>query len=216
MLILNTPSTLAQHFTKIIEQEQIRMMSSKENKNNQKLVQPQEGVTMFSAVYNICVICIVETLKLLGSAIINKTTEYNKNNDNNNNRNKADRKVNITPRRSSSKVVYVQSIKVDPAWLLTKQKQVQQANRHPRLTANPSSASTSSRSESISINSKKCLSSSSSSFASSLKMASRYQRVRHYTYPGCHRASSQSSHNSRRRSYPHTPNLDVIREEDEV
>jgi hypothetical protein len=210
MLILNTPSSLAQHFHKIIEQEQIRIMS-KDNKNNQKLVQPEEGVTMFSAVYNICVICIVETLKLLGSAIISKTAEFN----NNNNRNKAiaDRKVNVTPRRSSSKVVYVQSIKVDPAWLLTKQKQVQQAGRHPRLTAT-SSSSISSRTDSITTNSKKCLSSPSS--ISSLKMASRYQRVRHYTYPGCHRASSQLSHNSRRRSYPHTPNLDVITEEEEV
>lgn len=206
MLILNTPSTLAQHFHKIIEQEQIRIMSPKDDNNNdQKLVQPHEGVTMFSAVYNICVICIVETLKLLGSAIINKTAEYKKNNKNNSNKTV----VNVTPRRSSSKVVYVQSIKVDPAWLLTKQKQVQQ--RQARLTANPST-----RPESITINSKKCLSTTSSTYATTLKMASRFQRVRYNTYPGCHRASSQSSHNSRRRSYPHTPNLDVITEEDEA
>ena len=197
MLILNTPSSLSHHFHKIIEREKSNLLKSEKDPSS-------ESVTMFSAVYNICVICIVETLKLLGTAIINKTTEYN----NKNQRAINDKKVdisprgNLLPRRSSSKVVYVQSIKVDPAWLLSKQQQIQQANRHPKLQGPTSSRASSDL--------------GLKSAVSPSKMGSRQQRVRHYTFPGCSRSSPMSKIYSRRRSFPLANSLEVIREEDEI
>lgn len=198
MLILNTPSSLSHHFHKIIEREKSKLLKTEKD-------QQAESVTMFSAVYNICVICIVETLKLLGTAILNKTTEYNTKNQ----RALSDRKVDVTPRgnllprRSSSKVVYIQSIKVDPAWLLAQQQQVKQANRHPRLQG-----STSARASSDS--------GLKSAVSPTSKMGARQQRVRHYTFPGCSRSSTMNKIYSRRRSFPLANSLEVIREEDEL
>jgi hypothetical protein len=160
------------------------------SKNNPK-------VTMLSAVYNICVICIVETIKLLSTAIISKKSDSTKKRD-------ADRKIDVTPklsRRSNSKVVCVQSIKVDPAWLQQissrQQQQRKEASASSRSSASDSSVRTSSASQ---------------------KMASRINRVRHQTFPGCHRTLSSSLHQifSRRRSWPISSSLEVIREEEEI
>ena len=209
MLILNTPSSLSHHYHKSIESESHR----NSNDSGRVKVQSGESANMFTTVYNICVICIVETLKLLGTAIINKTVEYNnslaaerikKQNPS------APPRGKLLPRRSSSKVVYVQSIKVDPAWLLSKQQQVQQ--RHPRLQSRTGETSSTSTTTTTTFKS----SFSATTFATAKMATSR--RVRHYTFPGCSRASSsQYNNSSRRRSYPiHTPNLEIIREEDEM
>jgi len=177
MLILTTPASLNHHIQKI-------------HNNNKPVVKPDQKVTMLSAVYNICVICIVETIKLLSTAIISKSTKDASKRD-------ADKKIDVTPklsRRSNSKVVCVQSIKVDPNWL-------QQINsRQPRNQA--SSSSRPSR--------------SASTMKTSASIPSRLNRVRHLTFPGCQRTSS-SLHQifSRRRSYPLSGSLEIIREEDE-
>jgi hypothetical protein len=211
MLILNTPSSLTHHYHQSLDSD----LKKSPNNGDKVKVQSGESANMFTTVYNICVICIVETLKLLGTAIINKTVEYNNSlaaeRVKKQNAAAASPRGKLLPRRSSSKVVYVQSIKVDPAWLLSKQQQVQQ--RHTRLQSRMGDTSTTSaRTPSTSSKS----SFSATTYAAAKMAASR--RVRHYTFPGCNRASSsQYNSSSRRRSYPsHTPNLEIIREEDEM
>ena len=181
MLIINTPATFTQQIQKMSEDRSVA-------KTNDKM-------TMFSAVYNICVICIAETIKLLGAAIVSKATNDVKKVD-------VDRKIDVTPkisRRSNSKVVCVQSIKVDPAWLKqisSRQQMKNQAKSRSSTTSTATATETSSKPKSH-------------------KTTSRPQRVRHMTFPGCHRPSSSSLQQlfSRRRSCPNS--LEVIREEDE-
>lgn len=181
MLILATqPATpLTHHIQKI--------------NRNKPVAKKDQKVTMLSAVYNICVICIVETLKLLGTAIISKgTKDVSK-------RDAADKKIEITPklsRRSNSKVVCVQSIKVDPNWLQ------KISSRQPRTATSTSSRT----SRAV-----------SSTLKTSVSLPSRLNRIRHLSFPTSHRTSSSSVHQMfhRRRSYPLSGGLEVIKEEEE-
>lgn len=184
MLFIETPASITQHIQKMGED---------------RTVSKNDKITMLSAVFNICAICVTETIKLLSTAIVSKASGDER-------KVNIDRKIDITPkisRRSNSKVVCVQSIKVDPAWL--KQINSRQQNKN-QASSRSATISTSTAIES----------SGKSSTAASHKTPTRSQRVRHMTYPGCHRSSSSSLQQlfSRRRSCPNS--LEVIREEDEI
>jgi hypothetical protein len=182
MLILTTPSTLSQGIQQTLKKRD-QKASTKATASNK--------VTMFAAVYNICVICIVETLKMLSTAMTKSARDASSR--------AVDRKIDVTPklsRRSNSKVVYVQRIKVDPAWL----QQVSRKQR-PQPVRNSSP--------------EPILKSADAAAVSASKMASTRHRVRHLTFPGCHRSASLHSLFSRRRSFPLANSLNVIMEEDE-
>lgn len=81
----------------------------------------ENSVNMLGTVYKICIICIVETLKLLGRTII-KATEGSS-------PKMVDRQpTSPSPRRSSSRIVLIRSIKIERNWLKSKNTQLQLAN----------------------------------------------------------------------------------------
>lgn len=175
MFLIDTPTAFTQQIQKMGED---------------RTVSKNDNGTVLSAVYNICFFAVAETINLLSTAIVSNVAGAEK-------KANVDRKIDVTPkisRRSNSKVVCVQSIKVDPAWL----KQI-----NSRQQAKNQASSRSATTES-----------SGKSTTTSHKTPARSQRVRHMTYPGCHRPSSSNLQQlfSRRRSYP---SLEVIREEDE-
>ena len=78
-----------------------------------------ESTTMLGTVYKICIICLLETLKLLSAALLSSEEQKEKKSVKN------DHKTALPPptirTRTRSKVVCVKSLKVDSNWLLQQQ-----------------------------------------------------------------------------------------------